>query len=238
MVSLAHRHRYFPASVALLIEAPLDGIMPTPSVSSAAATRQPRDNQDPPRRVDRAGRRSDACYRNGSQLRLMLAAGLERAARRWRARTVGEKAERTDSRYVRTGARRSSRARPRARHCRHLSQKACSRLCALALVFGTESMIVFGDVLGLDERPPEGVKAGPSALVAAALAESTPRGRDDLAGQVNRIALSDVPTALRRLLRVGLLFPAAARVGASMNGWSSPAAPARSPWTRTRCGGL
>jgi hypothetical protein len=44
---------------------------------------------------------------------------------------------------------------------------------ALALVFGTESMIVFKDVLDLDERTARRVKAwAAQALVRAALAES------------------------------------------------------------------
>jgi len=57
---------------------------------------------------------------------------------------------------------------------RRLSKPAYARLCAaLAMVFGTESMVVFQDVLGLDEKAARKVKSWAArALVSAAMNDS------------------------------------------------------------------
>ena len=179
MVSRATAYRYFPSIESLLIEAPLDGIMPDPvrlfgrdDADGRAAI------QDPAERVDRAeAALHDACYRNESQLRVMLAASLERALGAERAGSRRGKKKRADRLPVRQNRRTPLIEAALAPARRRLSAEAYSRLCAaLALVFGTESMIVFEDVLGLDEKTARRIKSWTvRALVAAALAESTPR---------------------------------------------------------------
>jgi hypothetical protein len=60
---------------------------------------------------------------------------------------------------------------------RRFSSAAYKKLCAaLALVFGTESMIVFTDILGLDEKTARKTKSwAAQVLVRAALEESEGR---------------------------------------------------------------
>ena len=63
----------------------------------------------------------------------------------------------------------------RRRFTKPVYQKLCA---ALALIFGTESMIVFQDVLGLDEKTARKVKSWAArVLVRAALNESAQANR-------------------------------------------------------------
>ncbi|MBC6953390.1 MAG: TetR/AcrR family transcriptional regulator [Leptolyngbya sp.] len=154
MVSRATAYRYFPSVEALLVEAPLDGLIPGPERVFPADD----GSTDPAERVDRAeAALHEACCRYEAQLRLMLAASLARTAKGSRRGGVPVRQNRRTL----------------------LSKPAYARLCAaLAMVLGTESMIVFRDVLGLDERTARKVKRWTvRSLVAAALKDSDRRRR-------------------------------------------------------------
>jgi AcrR family transcriptional regulator len=166
MVSRATAYRYFPNIEALLIEAPLENAVPNPEQIFPPAD----TSTDAADRIDRAeAALHEACYRNEAQLRLMLAASLERTARDPRRNGVPIRQNR------RTALIEAALAPARG----SLSSAAYARLCAaLALIFGTESMIVFQDVLGLDEKSARKVKSWAArALVSAAMSEPAP-GRE------------------------------------------------------------
>jgi len=163
MVSRATAYRYFPSIEALLVEAPLDGAMPEPADIFANNR-----STDPAERVDAAeAALHEMCYRNEAQLRVMLAASLERAAKAGATPDVPVRQNR------RAALIEAALAPARAR----FTDGAYRRLCAaLALIFGTESMIVFRDVLALDERTARRVKSwAAKALVNAALEDSASR---------------------------------------------------------------
>jgi hypothetical protein len=163
LVSRATAYRYFPTIEALLIEAPIDGAVPDPSVVFAGDS-----SRDPAERVDRAeAALHEVCYRNEAQLRVMLAASLERG-RRERATPSRDTVPLRQNR--RAGLIEAALEPARGR----FTDAVYERLCAsLSLVFGTESMIVCSDVLGIDERAARGVKSWAArALVRAALEES------------------------------------------------------------------
>lgn len=165
MVSRATAYRYFPSIEALLVEAPVDGAVPDGERVFAGDT-----STDPALRVDKAeAAMHESVYRNEAQLRLMLAASLERKAK-------GLVADGTPVRQNRRGPLIKAALAP-ARD--RFTAAAYERLCAaLALIFGTESMIVFSDVLGLDERTARKVKSWAArALVSAAMEESAPSRR-------------------------------------------------------------
>jgi len=162
MVSRATAYRYFPSIEGLLVEAPLDGAIPDPRDIFAGDR-----SADPAHRIDRAeAALHEMVYRNEAQLRLMVAASLEHKAR---GLTDG-----VPVRQNRRGALIAAALAPaRARFTKSSYDKLCA---ALALVFGPESMIVFSDVLGMDERSARKVKSwAAQALVRAALAESAKR---------------------------------------------------------------
>jgi AcrR family transcriptional regulator len=162
MVSRATAYRYFPSVEALLVEAPLDGTVPAPDDVFAGDR-----STDPVARVEKAEAAMHAAvYRNEPQLRAMLAASLERTSNA----AAGASADVPVRQNRRTPLIEAALAPARGR----LTDGAYDNLrAALALVFGTESMIVFKDVLDLDERTARRVKAwAAQALVRAALAES------------------------------------------------------------------
>lgn len=165
MVSRATAYRYFPSIKALLVEAPLDEVIPLPRQvfpDGDAST-------DPADRIDRAeAALHEACYRNEAQLRLMLAANLDRTA----------KESRRDGIPLRQNRRMPLIEAALAPARRRLSKPAYARLCAaLALIFGTESMIVFQDVLELDEKAARKIKSWAArALVSAAMTDSKKQG--------------------------------------------------------------
>jgi len=160
MVSRATAYRYFPSIEALLVEAPLDGAVPSPKDVFANDR-----STDPIERLERAERAlHDSVTRNEPQLRMMLAASMERALQADQSNGVPVRQNR------RTGLIEAALAPVRDR----LTDVTYKKLCAsLALVFGTESMIVFKDVLGVDEKTARKVKSWTiAALVNAATKES------------------------------------------------------------------
>lgn len=160
MVSRATAYRYFPTLDALIVEAPLDGAVPTPE---GLFTDEP--SVDPEERLDKAEAALHAMvYRNEAQLRRMLAYTLDPAAR-------GNGDNLPPVRQNRRAALIEGALAP-ARD--RLSDDAYNKLCAAAaLIFGTESMVVFRDVLPLDPDQARTVKSWAlRALVRAALEES------------------------------------------------------------------
>jgi AcrR family transcriptional regulator len=165
MVSRATAYRYFPSIEALLVEAPLDGRIPEPADVFAGD-----ESTDPAARVDKAeAALHEMVYRNEAQLRAMLVANLQQAAKGHMRDGVPLRQNRR--RWLVEAALAPARAR--------FTDAAYTKLvAALALIFGVESMIVFRDVLGLDEQSARKVKSWAArALVEAALAESAARRR-------------------------------------------------------------
>jgi AcrR family transcriptional regulator len=181
MVSRATAYRYFPRIEALLVEAPLDGAAPDPA-SLFAGDR----STDPAERIDKAeAALHDMVYRNTAQLRLMLAAAIARAAQR--EPPAGGQPQ---NRKGKPGGGKTAEAIPIRQNRRtplieaalaparrEFSAGAYEKLCAaLALIFGAESMIVFEDVLGVDEKAARRIKSWAArALVRTALEESRTR---------------------------------------------------------------
>ena len=167
MVSRATAYRYFPTIEQLLVEAPLDRAVPDPHevFDGDAST-------DPAERVDRAeAALHEMVYRNAAQLRVMLAASLERAAKETSASASSSMAARIPLRQNRRVPLIEAALAPsRDRFTAAAYKKLCA---ALALIFGVESMIVFTDVLGIDEKTARKIKSWvAAALVDAALKES------------------------------------------------------------------
>jgi AcrR family transcriptional regulator len=145
LVSRATAYRYFPSVEALLIEAPLDMAAPEPGEALRGA---PPD--DPVARVQRADAAlQDMIDANEAQLRLMLAHSLQRSAQREIDPTLPPRQNRRSSLIEAALAPARDRFRPS-------DLKMLSR--ALALVIGTESMVVCKDVLQLDDANARKVK--------------------------------------------------------------------------------
>jgi len=160
MVSRATAYRYFPTLEALLLEAPLQGETPDPATLFAGDA-----STDAEERIDRAeAALHRMSYRNARQLRLMLTQSLAREA----ADAVPKRQNR------RTPLIEAALEPVRG----ELDPAAYRRLCrALALVFGTESMIVCTDILQIDEDAAREMKSWTvRALVRAALQEARPAG--------------------------------------------------------------
>ena len=151
-VSRATAYRYFPNVEALLAEAPLDAGAPDWDALFAGD-----GSTDPEERVDRAE----------AAIRLMLSATLARAAGEGADETVPYRQNR------RTPLIDAALAPARTR----FKKASYGRLrAALAMIFGSESMVVFRDVLRLDATVARDVKSwAVRALVRAALAESRAR---------------------------------------------------------------
>jgi AcrR family transcriptional regulator len=167
MVSRATVYRYFPSVEALLVEAPLDGAVPEPEALFAGD-----ESTDAAARVDRAeAALHEMCYRNEAQLRRLLVNSLT-------APTRGTDPGGQDGENE--GGRRQNRRTPLIEAALAPARDQMDRRtyenlrAALALIFGTESMIVFRDVVPI--RPAEARKVKSwaiKALVDAAL--KTPR---------------------------------------------------------------
>lgn len=179
MVSRATVYRYFPSIESLLVEAPLDGVIPLPHqvFAPGEASAGPED------RIDRAeAALHEACYRHEPQLRLMLAASVTSVA------SAGKGSQKNGI-PVRQNRRTPLIEAALAPSRRRFSAPAYERLCAaLAMIFGTESMIVFQDVLCLDEKTARTIKSWAArALVSAALRESqrpgSPRAGERVRGE-------------------------------------------------------
>ena len=127
LVSRATAYRYFPTVGALLVEAPLDGVAPVPEDLFAGDA-----STDPVARVEKAqAAMHEMSWRNEAQLRVMLAASVTRK------NADGSKVP------VRQNRRGPLIAAALAPARRQFTDAMYERLCAaLALVFGTEAMIV------------------------------------------------------------------------------------------------
>ncbi len=163
MVSRATAYRYFPSVEALLIEAPLDGAVPSPDEVFANDR-----STDAYERVAKAeAALYDAVKNNEAQLRLMLAASLERKA----------KGLTTDDIPVRQNRRQGLIEAALSPVRDRMTEATYEKLCAsLSLIFGTEAMIVFKDVLGIDEKAAQRVKSWTMrTLIEAAMASGKKR---------------------------------------------------------------
>lgn len=160
LVSRATAYRYFPSREALLTEAPMDGRVPTPEELFGGDR-----STDPVDRVDKAEAALHAMiYENQAQVRIMLARLLDQAA------------EQTDGKGgpVRQNRRSELIEAALAPVRDRFDDETYENLrAALATLFGTESMIVFNDVLQMDADGARSVKRWAiKALVKAALSES------------------------------------------------------------------
>lgn len=160
LVSRATAYRYFPSVEALLVEVPIDGAVLDPQdlfVDDSSV--------DPEERIDRAeAAMHETVYRNEGLLRTMLAHRLE----------AGAKGGVRGSTPIRQNRRTAYIEAALAPTRKRFEKAGYQRLCAaLALIFGIESMVIFRDVLPLDEKTAREVKSwAVRALVRAALAES------------------------------------------------------------------
>lgn len=156
LVSRATAYRHFGNIDALLVEAPIDIATGDPAELFAKNT-----STDPEKRIDEAeASMHQVVYENEAQLRILLAnaIGQER----------GGSAPRRQNR--RTPLIKAALSPARARFHKGDYEKLCA---ALALIFGPEAMIVFRDVLNLDEAAARKVKSwAVRALVRAALQSS------------------------------------------------------------------
>ena len=160
LVSRATAYRYFPSIDALLAEASVDVTVPDGEALFAGDP-----SVDPEERVAKAeAAMHRSVFDNEAAIRLMLSAALVRAAAGVSNGTVPIRQNR------RTPLIEAALAPARGR----LTEEGYARLCAaLAMIFGSESMVVFRDVLQLDEATARTVKSwAVRALVRAALAES------------------------------------------------------------------
>lgn len=166
LVSRATAYRYFPTVEALLVEASLDMVAPDADAVFAGDT-----TTDPEERIDRAeAALHEMTFGNEVGLRLMLAHTLQQAGKR-----------RPDGTPIRQNRRTPLIRAALAPARRRFDDAGYERLCAaLALLFGTEAMVVFRDVLQMDADEARAVKSWAArALVRAALqgAEAAPAGR-------------------------------------------------------------
>ena len=137
-VSRATAYRYFPSVDALHHEASLDIALPEPGdVLRDART------EDPVLRLERVDAvLNDMILANEAPLRMMLAHSMERVVR-------GEHGDGLPARQNRRGPLIDAALAPARSQFRPAAFKNLGR--ALALVIGTESMVVFKDVLQLDD---------------------------------------------------------------------------------------
>ncbi len=162
LVSRATAYRYFASVEALLAEAPIDSAVGDPETMFAHD-----DSPDVEARIDAAeAALHRVAYENEAQLRVMLAHTVlrDKAAKGVPVR---------QNRRIPLIEAALAPARNRLKPAEH------RRLCAaLAVFFGTESMIVFQDVLRFDEAEARKVKSwAVKALVRTALAEAAARKR-------------------------------------------------------------
>lgn len=138
MVSRATAYRYFPNVEALLLEASLDIAVP-----EAGALFEGDASQDPVARLERVDTMlHDMIHANEAALRMMLASSVQRAVR-------GEAAGSLPARQNRRTPLIEAALDPVRDQFRPAALKTLTR--ALALILGTESMVVFKDVLQLSD---------------------------------------------------------------------------------------
>lgn len=161
LISRATAYRYFKNIEALLLEAPLDAAAGNPE-----AMFEGDDSTDPEKRIDAAeAAMHEICYRNERQLRVML------------ANSIGRDPSQDDA-PVRQNRRGALIEAALATSKDRFSPSSYKTLCAaLAIIFGTESMIVCRDVLGIDEKTAREVKSwAVKALVRAAMVRAALEG--------------------------------------------------------------
>jgi AcrR family transcriptional regulator len=162
LVSRATAYRYFASVEALLVEAPIDSAVGDPETMFVND-----ESTDVEARIDAAeAALHRVSYENEAQLRVMLAHTVVRD-------TAAKGAPVRQNRRIPLIEAALGPLRTR------LKPAEFRRLCsALAVYFGTESMIVFRDVLRVDEVEARKVKSwAVKALVRAALAEAADRKR-------------------------------------------------------------
>ena len=158
-VSRATAYRYFPSLEALICEAPLEAATPDPEMLFANVA-----SSDPVERAVKAERvLHDVTYRNEKQLRAMLAHSLLQPSNGGGSSVVPRRQNRRGA-YI---------AAALAPVKKRVKKGTFDRLvAALSLVYGTESMIVFKDVLQMDEAKARAVKSWTvKTLVRGALEE-------------------------------------------------------------------
>ena len=160
LVSRATAYRHFPTIESLLVEAPLDDAVPTPQTVFGDDP-----SVDPLERIDKAESALHAMvYENETPLKLMLASSLYRQSSR-------KPKDKVPVRQNRRGALIEAALAP----ARDLFEDAAyNRLVkALSLIFGTESMVVFRDVVPISSEDARAVKGwAAKILVRAAIEES------------------------------------------------------------------
>lgn len=145
LVSRATAYRYFPSTDELLAEASVDVVTPDAAVLFAGNAKT-----DPVARLDKVDAALHAMMlTNEPALRLMLANSLQRAAR-------GEVEGETPLRQNRRTPLIEAALEPARRQFKPGSFDLLAK--ALALIVGTEAMVVFKDVLQLDDAEARRVK--------------------------------------------------------------------------------
>jgi AcrR family transcriptional regulator len=157
LVSRATAYRYFRNIEALLAEVPVDAAVGDPTAIFAEDT-----SDDPEARIDKAEAFvHETVYRNEAQIRILLASSIGR--------------DMTDETLPSRQNRRMPLIEAALATARHrFRDPDYERLrAALALIIGPEAMIVFRDVIRLDEEAARAVKSWAArALVRAALEDS------------------------------------------------------------------
>jgi AcrR family transcriptional regulator len=138
LVSRATAYRYFPSVEALLVEAPLDGAVPDPDDFFREVS-----SDDPVERLERVDAAlSDMIAANEPALRMMLAHSVQRGV-------DGDGGNEFAARQNRRTALIEAALAPARDQFAPSALKALTK--ALALVIGTEAMVVFKDVLQTGE---------------------------------------------------------------------------------------
>jgi AcrR family transcriptional regulator len=146
IVSRATAYRYFPNVEALLLEASLDVEVPEPDELFRGGP-----SDDPVARMERVDTMlHEMMLANEAPLRMMLANSMER-----RARGGGDEPD-TPARQNRRSPLIDAALAPARKQFKPASLKTLSH--ALALIVGTEAMVVFKDVLQLDDAESRKVK--------------------------------------------------------------------------------
>ncbi|HEX2891134.1 helix-turn-helix domain-containing protein [Vineibacter terrae] len=156
LVSRATAYRYFPSVEALLLEASLDVAVPQAEDLFHGSV-----SDDPVARLDQVDAAlHDMILANEAQLRMMLVHSLQRGL-------ASEKNSDLPARQNRRTPLIQAALEPARHQFKPTSLQTLSR--ALALIIGTEAMVVFKDVLQLDDADARKVKRWAiRALVAAA----------------------------------------------------------------------
>jgi AcrR family transcriptional regulator len=160
LVSRATAYRYFPSIEALLAEAALDMATPDPDTLFADMA-----SSDPVERLERVEAALHAMIaENEAPLRLMLASTLSQRARQPEASEAPVRQNRRSPLIEAALAPARDAIRP---------ADAALLKAALAIVIGTESMVVTRDVLQLGDREAEAVRRW---AIRALVAGATPHG--------------------------------------------------------------